>query len=59
MIAVQRKRAWVAYGNRFEGTTGAQMWTSGPLDPRDEHIVWCWGWKSEAARALTVSWALR
>lgn len=70
MFAVKRKNGWRMYvdaqldfggapGSGPRSTAGYFLWTGGPLDPRDKNIVWCWGWKSEAARALAVSWALR
>ena len=67
--AVKRKSGWRVYTDgtvdlggpvtTSRGTPVFFLWTGGPLDPRDEHIVWSWGWESEAARALAVSWALR
>lgn len=67
--AVKRKSGWRLYTDAqldfdtpvttARGTPIFFLWIGGPLDPRDEHVVWCWGWKSEAAKALAVSWALR
>lgn len=70
MTAVKRKSGWRVYadlplgfrGAPIDGPTATELrflWTGGPLDPRDKNIVWSWGWKSEGARALAVSWALR
>lgn len=69
VFAVKRKSGWRLYvdapldfadqARRPPGKTTAYfLWTGGPLDPRDEHIVWSWGWESEAAKALAVTWAL-
>ena len=55
VVKVRRKHGWVAY---YDDKHSPNLWTSGPLDPRDEHIVWSWGWESEAAKALAVTWAL-
>lgn len=69
VFAVKRKSGWRVYIDWPLGFGSAPqrrdlgctlfLHTGGPLDPRDEHIVWSWGWESEAARALAVSWALR
>lgn len=68
VFAVKRKSGWRLYVDaqldfggppRRPSSSCYFLWTGGPLDPRDENVVWSWGWKSEAARALAVSWALR
>jgi hypothetical protein len=66
MIAVRRKSGWRVYVDLpldhrtiSRGPATFFLYTTGPLDPRDEHVMWCWGWRSEAAKALAVSWALR
>lgn len=62
--AIRRTHAWVGYGHERNArgqmlSSAHLLLTTGPLDPRERDIVWAWGWKSKAAKALMVSEALR
>lgn len=61
-LAVRRTNGWVGYADTRD-YSGAEKWnwllTTGPLDPAERDITWAWGWKSQSAKALKVSEALR
>ena len=60
MTAVKRKSGWRVYADwPLDVDVSVHfLSTGGPLDPRERDIVWAWGWKSKAAKALRVAQAL-
>ena len=69
VICVRRTHAWFGYvriGRAGDEevqsdtpSTHKLLYTTGPLDPAEEGLLWAWGTKSKAAKALRAAAALR